>query len=266
MSAEWSLCTEGRRQSPIDLSNAAEIDLPAGEIQIPDGEVVELLNQAGVIGPLDNGHTIQVNAKTGEVMTVGDKAYALVQFHFHAPSEHTVDGKFFDLEVHFVHLGPNGDTFSVVGVFFDVQDGGSDENPFVKSVLDALNTGAEANAADRKEAAVREFFNAVDFSEYWSYPGSFTTPPCTEGVRWNVVKDVQSLSSAQLEEFTQYWADDNNFAEGKGSNRAVQPIHSRTLYMSSAKTANNNDEGDDAATHLFAGAAATIAAIAALTF
>ena len=64
MRAGWRLCAEGWRQSPIDLSNAAEIDLPAGEIQIPDGEVVELLNQAGVIGPLDNGHTIQVNAKT----------------------------------------------------------------------------------------------------------------------------------------------------------------------------------------------------------
>jgi len=118
MNAEWGLCAEGRQQSPVDLGNAVEIELPAADIQIPNGRVVEMLNQAGVIGPLDNGHTIQVNAKTGEVMTVGNKAYALIQFHFHAPSEHTIDGEHFPMEMHYVHQAEDG-TLAVVGVLFE---------------------------------------------------------------------------------------------------------------------------------------------------
>ena len=153
-------------------------------------------------------------------------------------------------------------------MFFDVEEAGNTENPFVKSVLEALETADGTAASDRKSNVVREFFNTVDFSEYWSYPGSFTTPPCTEGVRWNVVKQVQPISSAQLEEFTKYWAGDQTFAEGNGNNRAPQPIHDRTVYMSTgtAAAAAAGTKSDDGATGITTFAAATIAAIAALAF
>jgi len=84
MDPAWSLCAEGRGQSPIDLANTTEFELPAAEIHTPSKQEVEVLNQAGVIGALDNGHTIQINSKTGETLSVGDRTYALVQFHFHA--------------------------------------------------------------------------------------------------------------------------------------------------------------------------------------
>ena len=272
--ADWGdavpLCKDGKEQSPIDLKAGATVN--------KDIELVgyNYFNFNGANSDaLASNHGKKMNFPTPEnanaelklVLANGQQeSFTPAQFHFHAPSEHTVDGKFYDLEVHFVHLGETGDnpTFSVVGVFFDIDEGGDEENPFIKSVLDALSTGDAANAADRKENTVKEFFNTVEFGEFWSYPGSFTTPPCTEGVRWNVVKDVQPINAAQLEEFTKYWAGDNAFAGGKGNNRVVQPINDRTLYISTVAAADNT--ADDSARALFAGAAATIAAIAALAF
>lgn len=126
-----------------------------------------------------------------------------------------------------------------------------------------MSTGSDANASNRKENTLTAFFESVDFSEYWSYPGSFTTPPCTEGVRWSVVKDVQPISSTQLNEFTKYWAGNLSFAGGKGSNRATQPIHDRTLYLSDDLLLRGVNDG---ATSVTAFGAAVVAAIAALAF
>lgn len=270
--ADWgsvnALCADGKEQSPIDLKVGATTN---EDIELVGYNYFDFNGAAS--DPLASNHGKKMvfptpaneDAELKLVLANGQtETFTPAQFHFHAPSEHTVDGAFYDLEVHFVHLGDTGanPTFSVVGVFFDIEEGGDEENPFVKSVLDALNTGDAVDAADRKNNAVKEFFNTVEFGEYWSYPGSFTTPPCTEGVRWNVVRDVQPINAAQLEEFTRYWAGDNAFAGGKGNNREVQAINDRTLYLSTVSTKSD----DDSARALFAGAAATIAAIAALAF
>ena len=74
----------------------------------------------------------------------------------------------------------------------------------------------------------------VDFSEYWNYAGSLTTPPCTEGVKWTVIRQVQPISDRQLKKFTAKWADDPNFANGNGNNRVVQDLEARTLYYNGA--------------------------------
>jgi len=65
------------------------------------------------------------------------------------------------------------------------------------------------------------FLKTVDFTSYYSYDGSLTTPPCTEGIKWNVIQDVQPISAAQLAQFTKLWADDASFAAGNGNNRAT---------------------------------------------
>jgi carbonic anhydrase len=74
MDSEWGLCAAGLEQSPIDLANAAPIELPVVEFHLPSGQEVAVLNQEGVIGALDNGHTIQINSKAGETMTVGESS------------------------------------------------------------------------------------------------------------------------------------------------------------------------------------------------
>ena len=269
--AIWELCDSGKEQSPIDLKMAAtkseEIELSGYDYFDFDGSSSTILadNKGKKMvfpTPANEEASLELLLSTGEKET-----FTPAQFHFHAPSEHTVDGSHHDLEVHFVHLGATDATFAVVGVFFDVTDGGSEENSFIKSVMEALTTGEEEKEDDRKSNTVKEFFDTVDFSEFWSYPGSFTTPPCTEGVRWSVVKDVQNISAAQLEEFTKYLADDEDFAGGNGNNRAVQPIHDRTVYMSTPEPVDNTEnKKDDGATGITTFAAATIAAIAALAF
>lgn len=170
--------------------------------------------------PQNENTRLQLTFEDGKTV-----AYTPLQFHFHAPSEHTVNGKHYDLEVHFVHkvqgtgLGDNKmELGAVIGIFFDVEEGGDQDNTFIKSVFEALET---TGAAEKKNVALRNFLNTVDFGAYWSYPGSLTTPPCTEGINWSVVKHVQPISKAQLAKFTELLADDIAFAGGNGNNRAV---------------------------------------------
>ncbi len=156
MDSEWALCAQGREQSPIDLANAVKTRLPAVDLDRPDEGEFDVLTQAGVIGALDNGHTIQVNSKTGEKLTVGGKAYALVQFHFHAPSEHTVDGEHFPMEMHFVHQADDG-ALAVAGVL--VEEGAA--NPGVAPLWAQLAEapGTETTVEIRAEFAEPVFPN-----------------------------------------------------------------------------------------------------------
>lgn len=221
MDSAWALCVEGREQSPIDLTSASETELPAAEINTPSAQEVEVLNQTGVIGALDNGHTIQVNAKTGETMTVGDKTYALVQFHFHAPSEHTVDGEHFPMEMHFVHQAEDG-ALAVVGLL--IAEG--PENPGIAPLW------AQLAAAPGTAATVRI---PPEFAEHvfpapngvHHYDGSLTTPPCSEDVKWYVRRTPTRLSPEQIAAFAAVY--DHN-------NRPVQPLNERALYVDESPT------------------------------
>ena len=146
---------------------------------------------------------------------------------------------------------------AVIGVFFDRQEGGDYDNAFLDTVFNAIDSRS-LTSSQKKKVALRDFLMRIDMSEYWSYDGSLTTPPCTEGLKWSVVKQVQPISEAQLQKFTAMLADDNNFAGGKGNNRVVQPLNDRTLYF-----AKGSDSG---ATYTMASLAVAASAIAALTF
>jgi len=217
MNSAWALCAKGREQSPIDLTNPAITELPAVDLDRPDDGEFDVLTQAGVIGALDNGHTIQVNSKTGENLTVSGKSYALVQFHFHAPSEHTVDGEHFPMEMHFVHQASDG-ALAVAGVL--VEEGAP--NPGIAPLWAQLAKapGTETTVELRAEFAEPVFPNVG--AGFYHYVGSLTTPPCSEGVQWFVRKTYTSLSKEQIAEFTAVY--DHN-------NRPVQALNDRALYL-----------------------------------
>jgi carbonic anhydrase len=206
MNPGWLLCAEGSEQSPIDLTNAVGGALERVEIRTPSLAQVTVLNQEHVFGALDNGHTIQINAATGETLTVGDQSYALVQFHFHAPSEHTVDGEHYPMEMHIIHSSTDG-KIAVIGVF--IEEGAP--NPAVAPIWRQIPKGHGSEATIDLPADKRLYF----------YDGSYTTPPCSEGVKWFVMKEPVQLSREQIATFRDVY---------EGNNRPLQAVNDRRLY------------------------------------
>ncbi len=214
----WSLCDSGQRQSPIDLSDAVERAIGRVIVQTPGDRQVGVVNQQNVISALDNGHTIQVNALTGEAMIVAEKRYSLVQFHFHAPSEHTMNGHRFPMEIHFVHATEYG-ALAVIGILAEP----GAENPGIAPLWAQLRTTA---GLETRIALPSGFADALfpARSAYFHYSGSLTTPPCTEDVTWFVAEEPTHLSRGQIATFTAVY--DHN-------SRPVQPRLERGLYIDS---------------------------------
>jgi carbonic anhydrase len=139
--------------------------------------------------------------------------------HIHSPSEHTVNGKLQDAEIHFVHTAVGGGGYAVVGVFFDVVSG-ADDNVYLATWINSA-TNQLKNQANGVTVAMqtKAFFESLADKDFWAYDGSLTTPPCSEGLKWHVIKEVQPMSQAQYD-----------LIKDMGNNRFVQPLNDRTLY------------------------------------
>lgn len=144
--------------------------------------------------------------------------------HIHAPSEHTVNGYHFDAEIHLVHLYANGTLGGVLGVLFDREKGGDTTNPFIQEMI----SPDPAKPAVARNINLASWLSTLDVSKYYAYPGSLTTPPCTEGVAWHLLMDVQPLSSEQYLWFTDLWHKNPEFF-GHGNYRRPQPRHGRIV-------------------------------------
>ena len=224
----YPICKDGDQQSPINLTTA---DVTVSSNMEINGygyrdfslavEGTDLKRSEGsVYVPMADGE-FHLNFADGS-----KSIFEVLQFHFHAPSEHEVNGSLYDLEVHFVHKYADTELQlgGVIGIFFD-RSAGNYDNDFLTALW------AEGENVDIN---VSSFFASVDFSRYWNYPGSLTTPPCTQGIKWTVIEDVQPISDAQLKKFTDMWAGNEAWSEGKGNNRVVQDLKSRTLHYSGA--------------------------------
>jgi carbonic anhydrase len=200
-------CAEGSEQSPIDLS--AEWDKVES--------TTELSYSAVSVSVVDNGHTIQVNAEGAGSVSQQHHEYELVQFHFHAPSEHTIDGEHHAAEVHLVHKDADG-KLAVVGIMIDegVALEGFDE------ILDAIGEPTVEHDAGEFDPDTL----LPESHDFFHYRGSLTTPPCTEGVAWRVMAEPITISAAQLDELTSHFAEENN--------RPVQPRNGRDAHIDMA--------------------------------
>jgi carbonic anhydrase len=117
LSPEFSACAAGRSQSPIDIGKTSSASLPELRAAFGPAEL-KIVHHEHVEDAVNNGHTIQVNYTDGDTLAVGDARYELVQYHFHAPSEHTVGGKRYPMEMHLVHKSAAG-TLAVIGVLIE---------------------------------------------------------------------------------------------------------------------------------------------------
>ncbi len=208
LNAKYSACSDGKSQSPIDIS-------PVTLTALSD---IEFNYQESPLEITNNGHTIQVNYAPGSSITVDGKRYELLQYHFHSPSEHSIGGKEYDMVAHLVHKAADGQ-LGVIGVVFAAGDTVNNAvsklwlNMPEKAGVTTQVTGVTVNAAD---------LLPVDFT-YFNYSGSLTTPPCSEGVNWMVMATPNSVSTAQVEQFT------NLFPL---SSRPVQPLNGRMVRAS----------------------------------
>jgi carbonic anhydrase len=185
---EWRLCGTGREQSPIDFGPFTLAGRRYGTLAASYGA-----SQGDIV---NNGHTIQVNVKGGNVLVLGQARYELAQFHFHTPSEHTFGGRGYDMELHLVHATPQGN-LAVVGVF--LQRGTS------SGALDSIFEHLPAKVDVREP--LRELFDPGAFlprnKTHYRYAGSLTTPACSEGVQWIVMATPMTVSDEHMAEFAE---------------------------------------------------------------
>ncbi len=182
---EFPTCAKGKAQSPLDIRGPF----------VKTRTVVTTDYKEGPLKMLNNGHTIQVNVPAGSKLRIDGIPYDLLQFHFHRPSEEKIDGKPMAMVVHFVHKNAEG-KLAVVGVL--LKEG--NENPGIKTLWanmpmeegpEVTPEGVNFNPAN---LLPREF-------DFYSYEGSLTTPPCTEGVRFFILKTTVNVAKEQVAAF-----------------------------------------------------------------
>lgn len=200
---ENTLCTTGKTQSPINFIN--EPTAYGQEIGSPELKYSGLKVEQGEFW-VNNGHSVQYQFdrklySDNLVMKRNELNWNLVQYHFHTPSEHHVNGKFYDTEVHFVHQTEDGQ-LHVVGFFGEVDDADK-ENPWLAQLFKNEPTTEEKPIVATIELPDLQAM-IQDKDGLFNYTGSLTTPPCTESVSWLVAKHHFTLSMAQLRQL-QNW-------------------------------------------------------------
>ena len=188
INSDWARCGTGSRQSPIDIRDGMKVDL----------EKIAFDYKPSSFSVVDNGHTIQVTLSGGNYITVLNRSYELLQFHFHRPSEERINGKGFEMVVHLVHRDAEG-KLAVVAVLLER---GKAHN-LIQTVWNNLPLEKNDTVNPSVVLDVNELLPAQ--KEYFTYMGSLTTPPCSEGVLWLVMKQPMQASPAQMALFSRLY-------------------------------------------------------------
>ncbi len=188
MKPEFAKCSTGSRQSPIDIRDGIKVGL----------DEVQFDYKSSAFRVVDNGHTVQVNVGAGNAIEVLGRRYELLQFHFHRPSEERINGKQFDMVVHLVHKDLEG-RLAVVAVLLER----GSALPIVQSVWNNLPLEKGDEVAAKLPLDLSALLPAE--RSYFTYMGSLTTPPCSEGVLWMVMKSPVQVSAEQIGIFSRLY-------------------------------------------------------------
>lgn len=205
LSAKFAPCN-GQNQAPIDITKSMKANLPllAFNYQpfLPIGE--------------KNRHTLQVAADKAGHLKIGDDLYQLLQFHFHSPSEEAIYGKQTEMVVHLVHQNELGE-FAVVALLINV----GAKNPFIETLWNAFLKAPKPEQKD-EQIDLRRLLPSGE-NHYYTFSGSLTTPPCSEGVRWFVLKQAAFISHEQLAQYLKIYRENA---------RPLQPLNGRQVFSS----------------------------------
>ncbi|WP_028104634.1 carbonic anhydrase [Pseudoduganella violaceinigra] len=188
INSDWAKCASGTRQSPIDIRDGMKVDL----------EQIAFDYRPSGFNVTDNGHTVQVMVGPGNYLSVAGRTYELQQFHFHRPAEERVNGKGFEMVVHLVHKDPEG-KLAVLALLLER----GKPQPTIQTVWNNLplekgDTATPTIVLDPNDLLPQR-------RDYYTFMGSLTTPPCTEGVLWLVMKEPVQASPAQLALFSRLY-------------------------------------------------------------
>jgi carbonic anhydrase len=209
LSPDYALAKSGKRQSPVDISRS--------RVERRDGAPLQVSYPDTALEVLNNGHTVEEEYEEGGTLSVDGHSYRLAQFHFHSPSEHTIDGQHSPVEMHLVHKDPAG-KIAVIGVM--IREGR--HHPEL-----ALLTEDLPDERGERESAEGVTLNAskllpASLASY-RYSGSLTTPPCSEDVAWFVLQEPIEASAQQIAAFRKVL---------QGNNRPTQPLNDRVITAS----------------------------------
>ena len=228
-------------QSPININEKEVVDdnskfsFESIDYKTIESTSVSYINDFSISTPtLDNGNiTVKINGTTF--------TYKLLNIHFHLKSEHTINGKNYDMEMHIVHENTNtedkNNLHMVIAYIFEIDDDDDDEEE--KTFLDSIgfNTGEEVKNVNVKDIVKKE--------DVYYYKGSLTTPPCTEDVNWVVIEDIKKMSKRQFDKFEEYVKKINeNYSNG--NNRKTFELNGRKVYKSEI-----NDDDSDSNSNVF---------------
>jgi carbonic anhydrase len=227
----FPVCGQGTSQSPVDIRT--------GRVAAYRGSPMLLKYESSELVVENTGHVVEVPipAEAQDTLQIGGDRYELVQYHFHAPSEHAVNGRRADVEAHFVHMNAQGAT-AVVGVFYRR---GRDSNAVLdKILLSAPETaGEEAHAGEASPAELFRHIKGVSakrggptrVNSFYTYGGSLTTPGCTEDVRWSVLADGGHVSHAAVTHLHHVIAHFPDYGGYPNNNRPLQPLNGRVIRL-----------------------------------
>jgi carbonic anhydrase len=183
------VCSVGGQQSPIDIRETIKTTLPPLK--------PNWARRADTI--VNNGHTIQVDFADGSKLRASGGSYKLVQFHFHRPSEHQINGKIYPMELHFVHANASGG-LAVVSVLMEIGKPNAVFNKIVSTMPTKEGLAVEADPAINPNGMLPRKLT------YYRYPGSLTTPPCSESVDWLVLTNPIHVAKVDVESFARLYA------------------------------------------------------------
>ncbi|XP_031502360.1 alpha carbonic anhydrase 7-like isoform X3 [Nymphaea colorata] len=212
---EWSNCSRGRMQSPIDLLNERVVVLPhLGRLRRT------YMPAKGTIK--NRGHDIMLKWESGAgAMYINGTEFFLRQLHWHSPSEHTINGRRYDLELHIVHQTEDNQT-AVVGILYKI----GRQDTFLHQLSDEIKKVIDKKEAEMEAGILDPRGVKIGSRKYYRYLGSLTTPPCTEGVIWTISKKVRTVSREQVK-LLRDAVHDNYEANA----RPVQPANRRPIYF-----------------------------------